>query len=293
MPCYYPLDGYMSKKLSENGKQTVVFSHRDGWNDQKIRVPCGKCIGCRLERSRQWALRCTNEASLYEDNCFITLTYSDDNCPKSLNVDDFQKFIKRLRKNFREKKIRYFACGEYGDKLGRPHYHACLFNVDFSDKKIIAQKDLGSVYSSETLEKIWNKGHVQLGQLDLGHAQYVAQYTIKKVSGKDSEKHYQGRKPEFGLMSLKPAIGTDWLKKYKSDVYPHDYVVNVKGIKGKPPKIYDKILDTIDSNMLLKVKSQRREQNVKTQYSDERRSGRLHVKAQVKKAQLKSQQRSI
>ena len=131
MPCFCPLEGWRSKDRSSTGKRKIVFNPRDALRDMPVTVPCGQCIGCRLERSRQWAVRCIHEASLHEDNCFITLTYDDAHLPTdlSLNVSHFQKFMKRLRKRFGEG-IRFFHCGEYGENFGRPHYHACLFTSD-------------------------------------------------------------------------------------------------------------------------------------------------------------------
>ena len=91
-------------------------------------LPCGQCYACRIAKSREWASRCVMESKLHKENCFITLTYNDEHLPSDLSLqkDDFTKFIKRLRKNTGDK-IRYYACGEYGDLYQRPHFHACLF----------------------------------------------------------------------------------------------------------------------------------------------------------------------
>ena len=156
MPCYRPLVGYRSVKIGPTGKRPVVFKARDAFFDHQVKVRCGQCIGCRLEKARQWALRCSHEASLHENNCFVTLTYSDKNLPKynSLELRDFQKFMKRLRKHF-DGGIRFFHCGEYGDKNGRPHYHAILFGIDFDDREIYKVSDAGyRWYTSKTLESI-------------------------------------------------------------------------------------------------------------------------------------------
>jgi hypothetical protein len=133
MPCYFPITAWRSKDgKNEAGKWPVVFKPTAGYLDKELKLPCGRCIGCRLERSRQWAVRCVHEASLHEKNCFITLTYSPENLPKdgSLDVSHFQKFMKRFRKRFGPG-IRFFHCGEYGESLSRPHYHACIFGFDF------------------------------------------------------------------------------------------------------------------------------------------------------------------
>ena len=105
MPCYYPLTAYRSKQGRDpkTGKWPVVFNVKDGYSDLEVKIPCGQCIGCRLEKSRQWAIRCIHEASLYDRNCFITLTFDDEHLDphKSLNKRDFQLFMKRLEEEIR------------------------------------------------------------------------------------------------------------------------------------------------------------------------------------------------
>ena len=119
MACFHPVIGFRAKYPNpDSGRTPLVFSARDAADpDDPLKIPCGRCIGCRLERSRQWAIRCVHEASLYERNCFITLTFSPEHFPKdrSLNKRDFQLFIKRLRKKFGPG-VRYFHCGEYGEQ---------------------------------------------------------------------------------------------------------------------------------------------------------------------------------
>ena len=135
MPCYKPLKAYYSKDVNESGKRSLVFTSEKALLPVELMVPCGRCIGCRLDRSLQWAMRCVHEASMHEDNCFITLTFDDDHLGDgSLKVSDFQNFMKRLRQAIAPKKVRFFHCGEYGAKLSRPHHHACLFGFDFPDK---------------------------------------------------------------------------------------------------------------------------------------------------------------
>lgn len=167
MPCYNPLQAFYV--YDSSGERSIKFNtaaakmfHRDAspLGDDNLMLPCGRCMGCRLERSRQWALRCVHEAKMYDDNCFITLTYDPEKLPKSGSLDkrEFQLFMKKLRRKYvseipeelskDEAKawllkhgIRYYHCGEYGELLGRPHYHACLFNFDFPDKKFPIQKE--------------------------------------------------------------------------------------------------------------------------------------------------------
>jgi hypothetical protein len=195
-----------------------------------------------------------HEAQLHQNNCFITLTYNDEHLPedKSLHHEDFQKFLKRFRKSIAPAKIRYYMAGEYGENFGRAHFHACIFGYDFYDKKLFKRTASNSlIYTSEHLSTLWPYGYATIGDVNFESAAYVARYVMKKITGKNSEKHYttidpqtgelQIKKPEYNKMSLKPGIGAKWLEKYKTDVYPNDYVI-VQGRKQRPPRYYDKIL---------------------------------------------------
>lgn len=248
-----------------------------------VPIPCGKCIGCRLEKARQWAVRCYHESQMYTDNCFVTLTYNNEHLPESRNIEKrtLQLFFKRLRKHINkhepEKEIRFYACGEYGEKMGRPHYHSCIFNYDFPDKEILYTDyqhnhrsgfSTGinhSLYTSATLEKIWGKGYCTIGELNLQTAGYVARYVTKKITGPLQEEHYKRdymepgahkAVPEFALMSRMPGIGEPWLQKYFTDVYPKDFFT-INGIKNKPPRYYDDLLKKRDPKLHLTIKKAR------------------------------------
>lgn len=261
MPCYHPLHGWRSRVPNRSGKRSIVFTPNQGYIDLPVVVPCGQCIGCRLERSRQWAIRCVHESSLYTDNTFLTLTYSPENLPKdsSLVHSDFQKFMKLYRRKYGNG-IRYFMCGEYGDQFQRPHYHACIFNHDLPDKKLHKQTDLGhKLYGSMELDKLWKKGIARVGGFSFETAAYVARYVTKKVTGAKALDHYnlidpygeilKERRPEYaypskGGRSGKGGIGREWFEKYIRDVYPDDFIVlNRGGHKLKPPRFYDKLLE--------------------------------------------------
>jgi len=241
MPCFRPLKGYKARDVNPStGKRSIVFSPRDGYHDLPVTLPCGQCIGCRLERSRQWAIRCSHEASLHEKNCFITLTYDDKHLPhdSSLNVKHFQDFMKRLRFH-NGPDIRFFHCGEYGEKFKRPHYHACIFNFDFEDKKLWSNRRDVKLYTSEKLAELWPMGFSTIGDVTFESAAYVARYITKKVTGDLAPDHYGTRKPEYTTMSRRPGIGKAWFDKFTSDVYPDDFVV-IREKKMKPPKYYDR-----------------------------------------------------
>lgn len=304
MPCYHPLKGWQSRST-----KGIVFNPKDGYVDRPMSVPCGQCYGCRLERSRQWAMRCLHEASLYENNCFITLTYNKENLPEdgSLKKEHFQKFMKRLRKRFPTKKIRYYHCGEYGEKNFRPHYHAIIFNLDFNDKELYTVRNGENLYTSKTLEKLWPFGFSTLGSVTFESAAYVARYVMKKITGKgvdekndDGLKHYERvdadtgeileLTPEYNTMSRRPGIGADWFKKYKNDCYPKDFVT-IRGKKMKPPKFYDTMLEKEHADFYQDIKNQR----IKTmkKFSDDNTADRLLVKEVVAKAKTKTLIRSL
>lgn len=302
MPCYYPMQAYRARSLNESGKRGIVFSLKDGYQDMPVTLPCGQCIGCRLERSRQWAVRCVHEAQMYDDNCFITLTYSNDFLPPdgSLSVRDFQLFMKRLRKRFGDG-IRFFHCGEYGEKFRRPHYHALLFNFDFVDKTLWKEVNGQKLYRSKALEELWPYGHSSVGTATFESAAYVARYIMKKVNGDDSFLHYANvdvdtgevlsvLKPEYTTMSRRPGIGKAWFDKFGSDVFPRDEVV-VRGKKMRPPKYYDSVYELIDPDDALRIKVRRRA--AAKVHSDDCTPERLHVRRVCKERQIKSLVRNV
>lgn len=258
MPCYHPITAYKSRVLNENGKREISFNPNGAYSDLRVELPCGRCIGCRLERSRQWAIRCMHEASLHDENSFITLTYSPEQLPEgeTLVLSDMQKFIKRLRKSYSDKKIRYFACGEYGDNFKRPHYHVLLFGFRFDDEEVLC-KGSYELRRSDELERLWPFGFCSIGDVTFESAAYVARYCLKKITGEKADEHYQGRQPEFTTMSRRPGIGRDWLQKFESDVYPSDEVV----VRGKhvcrPPRYYDQVLEKEEPAAYREIKAAR------------------------------------
>lgn len=242
MPCYHPVPAFRTP----HGVVFSALARHDILGS--IEIPCGQCIGCRLRRSHDWAVRIMHEASLWEQNCFVTLTYGRDMEPpgRSLHYPDFQVFMKRMRKAFKRPGIRFFMSGEYGPLNLRPHYHACLFNVDFDDKKPGGKSASGNVfYRSELLAKLWRHGHVSVQALTKQSAAYTARYCVDKVTGDDAEAHYCGRVPEFCRCSLRPGIGAGWFERFGSDVYPRDFVVS-DGREFPPPKYYDRLLKRSD-----------------------------------------------
>lgn len=294
MPCYHPLTAFQT----ESGD--VVFSER-GKIRRELTLRCGQCVGCKLERSRQWAVRCMHEASMFERNSFVTLTYDDDHLPydSSLDYRHFQLFMKRLRKRFGS--ARFYMCGEYGEHTQRPHFHACLFGVGFDDAYPWRKSPAGFMLKrSPTLEKLWIYGSCEIGEVTFESAAYVARYILKKVTGNAAEEHYRIvdsdtgevflREPEFTRMSLKPGIGFTWFEKFKDEVFPLDRVV-VRGFEARPPRYYKDLLDKLPGTMSDDVDYSRYLTSLKLQ--SDNTEARLRVKEVVARARIKSLKRSI
>lgn len=300
MPCYHPMDAWTIGK-TDTGKKLLTFNYSPKKCHSltpDLKIPCNQCVGCRLERSRQWAIRCTHEAQTHKQNCFITLTYSDKYLPDdgSLRMEDFQKFMKRLRKKYGDG-IRFYHCGEYGEKLGRPHYHAILFNFDFPDKYYFKKTKQGhTVWRSPALEELWPFGISEIGSVTFESTAYVARYIMKKINGDLADAHYMDpvtgvfKKPEYTTMSRRPGIGKDWFTTYASDVYPSDEVV-IKNIKMRPPKYYDRQFELLDPQLFEEIK-QIRADNAK-KYLDDNTEARLKVKEQVASAKLSNLPRNL
>ncbi|QKI28925.1 VP4 [Kummerowia striata gokushovirus] len=261
MPCYCPLSAWRERAPAPGAKGTITFGRREGFYDlaEPLHLPCGQCIGCRLERSRRWAVRLMHESTLHDRNSFLTLTYDDDRVPKdgSLNVQDFQLFMKRLRRGS-SSPLRFFHCGEYGEQTARPHYHAILFGEDFSDdREVYRTTPQGDrLYNSRRLSEVWGLGHAVIGDVTFESAAYVARYCLKKVTGDKAEAHYGGRKPEYVTMSRRPGIGAGWFDRFSAETYRDDSVV-MRGKEMMPPPFYDKLLERIDPVLFERVKRER------------------------------------
>lgn len=259
MPCFNPLQGWRSKIPNESGKRSIVFDRKSGYEDLPVTLPCGRCIGCRLEYSRKWAVRLMHESMCHDDNHYLTLTYDDEHLPPdfSLQLEDFQLFMKRLRKKHGTK-IRYFHCGEYGDENNRPHYHAIIFNFKIDDKVYHKKLDNGhKLYTSPSVSALWANGHVYIGAVSFDSCAYVARYVTKKITGDPAADHYQGRKPEYCTMSRNPGIGKLFYEKFKTDIYPNDFVI-MNGHRVNVPKAYDEYLEREEPETYLKIKAFRK-----------------------------------
>lgn len=204
-----------------------------------FKLPCGKCLSCRLEYGRQWAVRCVHEASMHDRNSFVTLTYDDDHLTSPrLVYDDFQRFMKRLRKRNGGERIGYFVTGEYGEINKRPHWHCILFGFSPGDAVPKYRNFRGDQsYSSECLSDLWGQGMVEFGNVTFDSAGYCARYAAKKlVHGHDGEHDFE----PISKKSSKYAIGRLWIEKYWPEVFESGIVRLSNGVKCGVPRYYER-----------------------------------------------------
>lgn len=234
MPCYGPLQAYYPKRGSSDRR--LVFKKSDSETGIPLRIPCGKCPGCRLEQSRQWAVRCMHEKRLHNAASFLTLTYEKMPPGGSLVLSDYQNFLKKLRNRYAGPGLRFFGCGEYGSQTQRPHYHMLLLNTDFNDRKLIKSGTEYNLYESKILSQLWSHGHAAIGNVDWHSACYVARYCTKK--NQNGKTVTDGRLPEFVTMSRRPGLGAGYFEKFKDELLNHDTII-VNGVPAALPRFYD------------------------------------------------------
>lgn len=281
MPCYTPLSG---QRDPGTGKVLGLKKTRLTWEEAEslatydpVFIPCGRCIGCKVENGRQKAVRAMHELETSDDlGVFLTLTISDEHMrPRGhVYVRSLQKFFKRLRHYTGP--FRYMACGEYGDETGRPHYHAILFGVDLHTDRthFKTTREGHALWTHPHVEKAWRYGYHTIGEVTFESAAYVAQYVTKKVTGDMADWHYLRFDPstpeqpffqqnrEFLLMSRgkgKRGLGYDWITKWLHEVYPADEII-VRGQPSKPPRYYDQVLKEQDPDLYDQVKASREQE---------------------------------
>ncbi len=199
MTCVNPI--YAEWTNGKGSEVKFIDPRFDPISPATLLLPCRKCIGCRMDATRDWGVRCMAEAQSHSANSFITLTFNRENLPEDGCVDKrhIQLFMKRLRKAIAPIRVRYFACGEYGARGNRPHYHIILFGYAFPDRTQWTQ----SLYRSKLLESLWPYGYSSVGQVTFKSARYVAGYATKKLNAAPTP-HLT---PSFALMSRRPGIG--------------------------------------------------------------------------------------
>lgn len=225
MPCYKSRPAWKST-LPHQGKHSINFKFRSD-REPDYFIDCGKCQGCLARARSDWATRIYHESTCWDRNAFLTLTYDDDHLPEDgkIRKDDIQWFIRKLRKES-NRPIRYYACGEYGEKTGRPHYHAIIFNEDFlNSRHQYAIND--SMYGNSELQRTWGHGQVTVAQFNLARAKYTAGYVTKKINDTDT----------FALMSRRPPIGREWLKRNHDNIRRNKTIV-IDGQEHPIPRAY-------------------------------------------------------
>lgn len=308
MSCYHPMKAF-TLGVKENGRKDLKITSYETNHVELIHgswvsvgspfvselakvvrrdfqeIPCGKCIGCRLDYSRQWANRCMLELQYCRSAYFVTLTYDDFHVPHASYTDldtgelldcltlrkrDFQLFMKRLRKEFGDG-IRFFACGEYGSSTFRPHYHAILFNLHLDDLEVYKRVEQGfTYYNSPRFSACWSEcskgyrrpiGFAVLANVTWETCAYVARYVTKKLKGAEADFYsLHNIEPEFCLMSRKPGIARQYFEDHP-DVMEYEYI-NVStaegGRKFRPPRYYDYLYDLTVPDDMADLKDKRR-----------------------------------
>lgn len=350
MPCYHPLKGFVLGSRSSGKKDLKVVGYeadyigldengiwqagRDAGSFSPylryrqvirdfVQIPCGQCIGCRLDYSRQWMQRCLLENSYHENACFLTLTYTDQNVPRSFFCDSstgeilnpdapwltleprhLTLFWKRLRKWYGEE-LRYYACGEYGSNTFRPHYHAIVFglNPDRLGLEDWSRNFRGDrLYLSRVLtDDVWKLGNVMVGEVNEQTCAYVSRYVMKKLKGEASvfyDEH--GLVPPFTRMSTHPGLGNQYFQDHP-DIYEFDkiHISTPQGGKSfRPPRYYDKLYDCLQPEEMAEIKQARQAMaeaatQLKLSRTDLSYLELLAAEEAHKKEQIKSLKRSI
>lgn len=276
--CLYPLTMYRYVS-SETGEVIRSFKRvpESALGYEKLSLPCGKCVECLASYSSEWANRCMLEASLHERSCMITLTYKDSDC--SVHRSDLQLFLKRLRKAVYPTLIRFFACGEYGKKGKRPHYHVIIFGWSPSDLVEFFMRDSHWVYKSDFVAKVWQSpkawsdlprsgGFISVERLVSQVAKYTAKYMQKLNSLPE------GVEKPFTSMSLKPGIG---LLAFKDSWRYSDHIY-LNGLALPVPRYFRRKLGFEGDVLSRKLRGELLRSSLKARRSEAKmRLGRIRV----------------
>lgn len=345
MPCYHPLirvenlnkiqkalDGHKYFKATiehPNDYLQRIEELKNNLNYRYQLIPCGNCIGCRLEYSREWANRGYLETKSWKQNWFVTITYDDENMTTleetkdqneitywnngtwngTLVPKELTQFIKNVRqimkRKYNEDNIRFMACGEYGEEGQRPHYHIIFFNLNlptdtFFEPKIINKE---TYFRNKIIEQAWTKGISNISEATWNNIAYTARYITKKVNGKTSSEHYasKGQTKEFLRVSRAPGIGRYYYDEKKEEIYKNDeiIIVNKEGaISTKPPKYFDKLYEKDNPEHWKEIKAKRiRMAKMNAKLEDQTHSltrlNHLAIKERTKASKVQTLKRSM
>lgn len=260
-----------------------------------VPIPCGKCIGCRIDKARQWASRLMLEKEYSTDTWFITLTYDNDHLVAgsepvkvptgrtykngkpvmikqfpnvahsghmTLNKQDYVNFNKRLRKKFGEG-VRFFIAGEYGEKNNRPHLHGIYFNLPLDDLEVFKTVHGVPYYTSKTISELWPFGFHLIGKVSYDTCAYVSRYVTKKLHDVDVDKYREeGIEREFCAMSRNPGIASQWFNDHHEKLDSKSYIITVSTSNGavqfSSPKYFDHLIEALDGVRLADIKENRK-----------------------------------
>lgn len=339
MTCYHPIirieDTWNWKKASDGHRyHPARIVKKDAKNYLEIvseyqkheikdrykytQIPCGNCIGCRLEYSRQWANRGYCESKLWKNNWFVTLTYDDEHLkiPEDIEdssgitwcndgtwngtliKEDLTAFIKSVRqimkRDYGQDNIRFMACGEYGGQTERPHFHIIFFNLDLPLEDLYEPRLINHepYYRSHIIERAWTKGISNISECTWNTIAYTARYITKKINGESSEEYYsrKGQIKEFFRVSRMPGIGEGYYRKHWKEIYDRDEIIikNKQGsIATKPPKYFDRLYEAEHPAEWEEIKARRKKQaqeanKVKDQKTSIFRAEQLEIEERLK-----------
>lgn len=291
MVCNKPIVAY-HLGYDNTGKPVISYSQKDKANGFPILRDCGSCLGCRLKKSKEWAVRCYKELEYWQDACFVTLTYNDNCLPLATSYShlaleppvvqptllrsDVVAFNKRLRTKLGRlgltDKIKIFYAGEYGDNNHRPHYHLLIFGFKPFDLVPYRQNRFGQqLYNSSFLESLWYRkspefdktkrrkwkkvscGFVVVGDVSFTSASYVARYILKK----QSTLHNSSEAFCKEFLGVSNGIGERWFKDNYQTVLANgciNYVKDNKILHCSIPRYFTEKLQEIDEVLYLEQK---------------------------------------
>ena len=314
MPCFhlnmlYPTgDGRRTAKPPKDG------------DTKPLPTACGRCIGCRARLATDAGIRGAHELEFHDHARFLTITYENEALPAGRNLSkaDIRAFWLKLRRATPDK-LKILYCGEYGGQTGRPHYHAIVYGLRVEDEIPVTSNAHGhELCRSDTLEALWAKGAIWIGDVTADSCAYVGGYLLKDMGG-----DYDADKPYFAMTSIgeefrdvRPyvsyphgGLGRQWIEKYLDSVFPDGQVIRGKISSVKPvgmlpggiplitprggsrplkkypaPRYYEKVCEQIDPEKYELFRRKREEYAQSPAYQRELTKERLRVRKEVFKA---------
>lgn len=326
MPCYRPQPAqmgynFLTKKWSKPLLTYPLYRSSDGARvfprpyydssdigsrspaSRYVTLPCGLCFGCRMDNARMWSLRMMHEARYHENNFFVTLTYDDASLPPDadLRYRDLRLFFVNARHHFQTaaKPFKYFACGEYGDKTLRPHYHFAGFDFKIDDLRPFKQTASGWYFLSESLRSIWKHGHVIVAPLQWDCAAYIARYVTKKMHGSNlrDKGTFDPDTGELDLYTIERAfqskgLGLPFYEDHHDEIWDLDACLFKGQYLVKPPRYYFKQLEKSDPVKASLIKEKRMADKPLV-VIDETRDKELLYEMEARRLQMQTLKRSL